>query len=179
MKCRICGTENPPQAKYCAVCGSQLEEEKKPEQTQEYNNQYNNQYNAQYGQPQYNYQNNNIYANNGPKNNYAKISLITGIIAIATTIVCCLFIAGLPFGIVSIVFGALACKKDKENMGKAIVGIVLSAIAIFINIIFFIELIIIFSDPELMEQIRQAYEDALNGEYGFRFLIKYLLKMPF
>ena len=75
------------------------------------------------------------------KNNYAVFSLVLGILSLcfaccpAVIVPCCIPVAVI-FAIVGLVLGILGLKSEKRTM--AIIGIILSALAIIIPILLFI-----------------------------------------
>lgn len=91
-----------------------------------------------YGQPVYNQPVNNYGATGynsgkGKSNGFGIASMVCGILALIT---CCLWCTVIPLAIVSIVLGILQIVKN-ESKGMAIAGIVCSAIALFLFILFF------------------------------------------
>ena len=142
-KCVICGNVNTADAKYCAVCGSQLSTSittsfQETNQSTEH-----------------------IYAETEDK--FGTSSMVVGIVAIATTVLCCMFPLGLFGGIASLVFGIISTKRQGKCSGKALAGIICGVAALVIGLIITISVIVALNDPEFLEELKKAMEQS--GSY--------------
>ena len=113
-KCYICGTVNKADAKYCAVCGSQMISKVV---TQE---------------PVYQQTNNKKVQS---EDKFGTSSMVVGIVALATTVVCCMFPLGIFGGIASVIFGAISIKRQGGGTGKALAGLICGGIAFALGLI--------------------------------------------
>lgn len=156
MKCNICGTENQEGAKYCSVCGSQLEQK--------------------VVEPQDNIYNQDEYMYTTPPSSMATVAMVLGIIAIVSGATCCLFIIAVLTGIPAVILGIIALVKHKPNSTRAIVGLILGGIGLLWGGYLLLSVCVVLANPELMEEYRNTYEEILrqNG-YTFK-LIKSFIK---
>ena len=154
VKCRICGHINTTEDTYCKLCGSQLSPQDK---AQTYNTTYNTSYNNTQNQ---------IYANTGN----STPGMVVGIVSAACSITCCLFLVGLIAGIVGIFMNIKPLSKNYPDKGKAVAGLILSIVGLVIGLYLLFSIIVALNDPETMEQIRQAIQEAQNqaqSQQGF------------
>lgn len=107
-KCPYCGAEYYDGAKQCPSCRETLEETVNPL------------YDAPEGA-------------SGGSIGFAVVSLILGIIAVVCN--CGLYGIALPCGIISIVLGAIAMKRNYAGRGMAVAGLVLGIIAISLGVL--------------------------------------------
>lgn len=106
---------------------------------------------------------NNVYAQNQKVNVLALIGFIVSIVS------CCFdYIA--PIGLVLGIIGLNQINKGKgKGRGYAIAAIIIGAIATILTII---GIIVLASNPDLLEEYEQLIEDYLNGSQAFRFILK-------
>ena len=134
MVCKNCGAELAQEAKFCTVCGAQVETTVPPQQQYTTSGEYSAQ--PQAGQPVYTQpvMQQPVYAaQNQPGHGFAVASLVLGIVSFF----CCGFITG----ILAIIFGAVAKNKGNRS-GMATAGIICSAIAIAMWVIILVVIII-------------------------------------
>ena len=103
-----------------------------------------------YQQPQYQQNYNPYYQQEfvptkHPKNGFCIASMVLGIISICMF---CIFYLSIPMAILSLIFGIIANKAQKD--GKAKAGIILSTVSLSLCVIYWIFIIFIFAnDPSL------------------------------
>lgn len=162
MKCKICGAENSEDAKYCKICGSELEievfEEEKAKgkvcpkcgAINSDDSNYCKVCAAKLGYP-------SVFSPN-EKNDSATSSLVVAIISISCDVICCLFPLALIIGIVSLVMSIIQLiKVSEKEKGKAIAALIISIIAIIIAFVFIYSTYLVLSNPEFWEKY---YEQA-------------------
>ncbi len=111
MVCKNCGTENQPNSKFCAGCGTPLEEAQSTQNTY-----------AQPQEPTYNYAApNNMQPASVPGKGFAISGMVLGIVSF--------FCFPAITGILGIIFGALAKKKGYRG-GMATAGIVCGIVGV-------------------------------------------------
>ena len=140
-KCASCGAENPKENLYCVACGAKLYNQKTTE---------------------VNVDGNVSYLDYSKK---AQNSLVLGIIAASVSIVCCCVpfvaqIVGIVLAIIAIINGVKGLQSDDKT--KAIIGMVLSVIAIFLSIYMIVEYVVTLSMLASMteEELRAWFEQA-------------------
>ncbi len=108
---------------------------------------------------------NDYYEKNDPGKSNSIVSLITGILSL---VFCCCSVIGLIPGILSIVFFARA-KKNGEDSGMAIAGLVCAIIGIIFSIISTISWVkygafiyMISSNPDLMQRMQTMETEELQ-----------------
>lgn len=130
MVCKNCGAELAQDAKFCTVCGAQVETTVPPQQQYTTSGEYSAQ--PQAGQPVYTQpvmQQPVYVAQNQPGHGFAVASLVLGIVSFF----CCGFITG----ILAIIFGAVAKNKGNRS-GMATAGIVCGIVGIVLLIFVYI-----------------------------------------
>ena len=130
MVCKNCGAELAQEAKFCTVCGAQVETTVPPQQQYTTSGEYSAQ--PQAGQPVYTQpvmQQPVYVAQNQPGHGFAVASLVLGIVSFF----CCGFITG----ILAIIFGAVAKNKGNRS-GMATAGIVCGIVGIVLLIFVYI-----------------------------------------
>lgn len=147
VRCRICGHINSTEDQYCKLCGSQLSPTSQPVNTNT---------SSSYSS------NDSIYANNKT----STPGLVIGIVSLVSSITCCLFLVGLIGGIAGIVMNIKPIKYNYVDKSKAVAGLVCSIVALVIALYLLIDIIVLLNSPEQLEQIKQAWEQAMNGAYG-------------
>lgn len=83
-----------------------------------------------------NYPTENYQGGNSPRKGGAGMaiaSMVLGILSILFS--CCLYYVALPCGLVGLVLGAVAIKKDTAGKGMAVAGVVLSIISLALAVI--------------------------------------------
>lgn len=141
--CQICGTVNEADAKYCAVCGSQLSSVVQKTEVVSQSPSVN------------------VYVTD---NKFATASMVIGIISLIASLTCCLFVLSLIGGVVAIVFGIIALKKDPSNTGKPLAGIICGAIGAIIGFIMLISVIVAMNDPEFLKELEKIMQES-GGYY--------------
>ncbi len=132
MVCKNCGAELAQEAKFCTVCGAQVETTVPPQQESTTSGEYSAQPQPQAGQPVYTQpvMQQPVYAQpNQPGHGFAVASLVLGIVSFF----CCGFITG----ILAIIFGAVAKSKGNRS-GMATAGIVCGIVGVALLIIIYI-----------------------------------------
>ena len=147
VKCRICGHINSSNEQYCKLCGSQL----RPSGESVYTNTNST---TSYSE--------SIYANNKS----STPGMVIGIVSLVGSITCCLFLVGLIGGLAGIFMNIKPIKYNYADKNKAIAGLICSIVALLIGLYILIDIIVLLNDPEQLEQIRQMWEEAMNGAYG-------------
>lgn len=126
-----------------------------------YNN-FNNNYNNNFNNQGYNNFNNpNFNQNKRNSSGLAIASLILGILSIPAA--CCYGI-GIVFAISGIILGVVSKKQtDGHLSGLAIAGIIISCLGVFTSIIMIICYVIIFTDPEFINELRSVTNSAASN----------------
>jgi uncharacterized membrane protein YbaN (DUF454 family) len=131
---------------------------------QNLNQQTNDQQN-QYHQPPYQQPNQNQYQYYNPYQQYQKknngmaiAALVCGIVSFVFN--CCFWFLSIPVGIAGIVLGIISIKNKRDGKSMAIVGIVLSGIAIVLALLLFVACSVITSNESFFNQFyNQIYND--------------------
>ena len=141
MVCKNCGNNNSPDARFCAKCGADLNQQY-AQQNQAFNQnqayeqaQFNQAPQGQYMPPQGQYtpvapQ----QAPAGPGKGLAIPAMICGILSI---VIFCLYYLSIPLGVVGIVLGGIAKSKGYRG-GMATAGIVCGAVGAGLALLFVI-----------------------------------------
>ena len=119
MKCMHCGAEMPEGANYCAKCARPLKSAVSEEQS---SGVMPVNPSVQENQPQ-------AVVLGKPRTNWGLPALLIGIISLVLS---CIYLGF--FGIIGIILGIIALKKREPKRGKAVVGIICSAVAFCISI---------------------------------------------
>ena len=138
-KCYICGNVNANDAKYCAVCGSQMSSKVTVEE------------------PIFQQSN---YSKVQSEDKFGTSSMVVGIVALATTVVCCMFPLGIFGGIASVIFGIISIKRQGTANGKALAGLICGAIAFVLGLIVTISFIATLNDPEFLRELQEILEQS-------------------
>ncbi len=126
--CNKCGAELEDKAIYCDECGAKYEVQNMTEKNVQVNTK--------------NHINNNVQ-NMRKKNPVATASLILGIIAVLTSIMC----IGIFPAVIGITLAVIALNKKDKPKGKAIAGLILSIVG-FLIAIFFIFIALCLADED-------------------------------
>ncbi len=111
----------------------------------------------------------NMDSGNTPSNNasgFSVASMVLGIVSISLSVVCCCCLSWFFYlivaaaGITGLVLGIVALKNGKN--GKALTGVILSSIAIFISIVI---IIFIAGSVGFMKEFYQEYLKWLQENY--------------